>query len=436
MPQFNVLDTPEVQKMVNAEILYQLWHLSAFLKAAVTEFNDSGVFEHGSTISITRPKLSGAAEDYDPRNPLGLPAGSQEPGYVTSDLRLDKLFTHGFPIYSTDANVDKYVRDYGESNASAIRESADRYMYETGFRVYPTTTGIVQYADHAPVQMVWLENSSGELLPMARHHLQRSNAVLKKNNVPATNRYAVLSANSIEDLFENAPVVEGQVGANAGGAGILTNGVPQGTYVNRYGFMVGSSNEIQSQLEVDEVSGTNPTVAIAAVEDDTTFYFKGDLAVATPLGCVKFTLGAAPTVNFGVGNIARIGATGSTAKAYGVVLRIDGNDIYLVPCDQKGILLKAANFDTGTDLFSVPQIDNLNVAYHKEHLIFGTRRLQFPGNFIGASITSAGDPDSGLVLQVAKGSYEVDRFKQPCRTSILMGADAKDARKAVLMLSS
>ena len=437
MPTYNILDRPEVQLTLAARTLLQLYISSFFAKAAVTEFNGAGQFSHGEQISIRRPKDSGEAEEYDPRNVGRNAALESEPGEVIIPLTLEKLYTRGFPVYSTDANVDRYTADYSESNGAALRKSADNYLYETGFRVYDVSaTGTVQYANSSPLQLVWFEDADGNLLPMNRQHLVRGNSTLKESEVPTEGRYAALSPTSVGDLFGDAPTDEGESGAIAGGAGLLSNGLPQGQFINRHGFMVGNSNAIQSQDEVAEVSSTNPTVAIASVADDTTVFFQEDMAALTPLGCVKITLGAAPTVNFGVGHIARIGASGATATAYGVVLRITGNDVFLVPYAPKGRKLVAAQITPGTDVFSVPAIANLNVGYHKEHLAFATRLLRPPSNNSGATMTPVSDPDSGLTMQMIKGSYDVNRFKESCRVALLMGATATDYRKAVLMLCS
>lgn len=437
MPTYNILDNPAVQLTLVARSLLQLYRSSFFLKAAVTEYNAQGMFEHGEQISITRPKDSGEAEEYDPRNIGGNPAVSQEPGYVKVSLSLDKLYTRGFPVYATDANSARYTEDYGSSTGAALRKSADNYMYETGFRVYDVAaTGTVQYSKNAPIQIVWFENPVGELLKANRQHLVRADAVLKKADVPAENRYAALSPTSVGDLFANSPTDEGESGALAGGAGLLSKGLPQGSYIDRHGFMVGNSNAIQTQFEVDEVEGTNPTVAIATVDNDVTFFFAEDLATITPLGCVRITVGAALTTNIAVGQIARIGAIGSEATAYGVILRIDGQDVYLVPYSSRGIKLVAQQLTPGTDVLSVPEIANINVAYHNEHLAYASRLLRPPSNGSGATMTPVSDSDTGITMQMIKGSYQVDAFKESCRMALLIGAVATDSRKAVLIIAS
>lgn len=437
MPTYNFLDTPEVQLMLAANTLLQLYRTSFFLKGSVTEFNSDASFSHGEAISITRPKNSGEAEEYDPRNIGGVAALEQEPGDVKINLSLDKLFTSGFPVYSTDASADRYILGYSESTGAALRKSADNYLYNTGFRLYDIApTGVVQFAGHPPIQIVWGEDSNGQLISMNRHHLVRANAVLKTAEVPDSNRYAGLSPTSVGDLFGNAPTDEGESGALAGGAGLLSNGLPQGSYINRHGFMVGNSNAIQTQLAVSDVSAGNPEVAIASVAADNTFFIQEDLATTTPLGAVRITVGAPFSGNLGVGMVVRIGASGVPATAYGVVLRIDGLDVYLVPYSAKGQKMVAAQLTPGTDVLSAPEITNLNVAYHQEHLAFAARRLRLPSNNSGATMTPVSDPDSGITMQMIKGNYDVNRFKESCRMALLMGATATDHRKSVLMLAA
>lgn len=437
MPTYNFLDTPEVQLMLAARTLMQLYRTSFFAKAAVTEYNTEGMFSHGEAISITRPKDSGEAEEYDPRNLAGNAALEQEPGDVKVNLSLDKLFTRGFPVYSTDASAERYIIGYSESVGAALRKSADNYLYNVGFRIYDLTpTGIIQFSKHPPIQIVWGETATGQLIGMNRHHLVRANAVLKNAEVPDEGRYAALSPTSVGDLFGDAPTDEGESGALAGGAGLLSNGLPQGSFINRHGFMVGNSNAIATQLAVSDVSGGNPEVAIASVAADNTFFIQEDLATTTPLGAVRITVTAALSGNLGVGMVVRIGASGVPATAYGVILRIDGNDVYLVPYSAKGQKMVAEQLTPGTDVLSAPEITNLNVAYHQEHLAYAARRLRLPSNNSGATMTPVSDPDSGLTMQMIKGSYDVNRFKESCRMALLMGGVATDHRKSVLMLAA
>lgn len=435
MPQFNILDQPATQIALAAQSLTFLMRDATFVKAGVTMFQD-GSFQRGEAVSISRPKDSGDAEDYDPYTNTG--ATESQPGNVIVRLVLDRLFTKGFPVYSSDSSATRYVEEYGLSNANSVRRSLDNYFYDRCFLDMSTiaATGVVQYSKHPPLAVIWAETATGTLLPQTRALLTRGNALFKSNNVPAQGRFAILSPDSVEDLFANAPTDEGRVGSLAGGVGLLSDGLQEGEFINRHGFMVGNGNAISGQDQNLDISAGNPTVAISAVADDTTVFFQEDYADPTPLGAVQITVGAALQPTVAVGQIVRIGAAGATATAYGRILRIDPGltNIWVVPYDSRGRKIVATEITAGTDLISVPRIRYLNTLHHAEHLVYATRRLTPPSDGSGARLAEAVDAKAGVVLQVLKGDYKVDQFKESCRTSVLAGCVPTDHRKAALML--
>ena len=75
------------------------------------------------------------------------------------------------------------------------------------------------------------------------------------------------------------------------------------------------------------------------------------------------------------------------------------------------------------------------IAYHKETLVFGTRPLGSPTPGSGAVAATESDRNTGLSLQVFKGSYDVNRLKESQRVTMLCGATITDYRKAAFMLS-
>ncbi len=434
MPQFNILAQPTTQLMLAANTLSLLERFTVFPLTGATIF-EPGEFEKNEAISLARPKDCGEAQDYDPYSAVD--ADEESPGHVIVRLTLDRLFTKGFPVYSHDSDQARYVRDYSRSNANSVSRSVDNYMYNRCFIDLSSlaSTGAIQYAKNPPIAIQWLEDSSGVLLGHTRSHIIRADAALTTLDVPESMRYTIMSPTSFADLFENAPTDEGRAGSIAGGTEILSQGLPMGSFIDRYGFMVGKSNAIESQTAIADISAGNLNVAIASVADDTTIFFAEDYTQATPLGAVQITLGAALTTpGLAVGDIIRIGAAGAKATAYGRVLRIDPGltDIWVVPYDDRAQPLVAAQITPGTDEITAPQINNLNVGYHSEHLVYAFRRITAPSDGSGATLTEAISELNGMVLQVLTGDYKVRQFKESVRVAALCGAVPTDYRKGLI----
>lgn len=435
-PTFNILDQKEVQLLLAANSLSMLKRFATYITTGFTEW-DPAQFERGQTITLTKAKRSSAAQDFDPY--LGVDALEEQPGNMNVPLTLERLFTNGFPIFSHDSSRDRYVAMYSESNADSIARATEDYFYTRCFLDMSEvpTTGTFDYGGQPPLKIQWLEDGSGNLLPMTRSHLIRAEASFDDEDVPAGNRFSIMKPFSYSDLFENAPTDEGRAGSIAGGTDILANGLPFGSFINRYSFAVGKSNAIGSQADVADISAGGPTVAIASVVDDTTVFFDDAENVNTPvpLGAVLITTGAALTpAAIAVGDIIRIGATGSRATAYGRVLRIDPGltDIHVVPYDDRARKLVAADITPGTDLVSAPEVGNINTAHHREFMAYAFRTLAPPSDGSGARMTMATDMINALVFQVLRGDYNVNQFKESARTAVLCGAKPSDYRKGLL----
>jgi len=155
------------------------------------------------------------------------------------------------------------------------------------------------------------------------------------------------------------------------------------------------------------------------------------------LGVVLLTLTATALQGVAVGQIARIGAANATAKAYGLILLVDAvaNNVWLVAYSPKGALLAPGQITPGTDVFSIPAIGSISVAYHREALVYATREMLAPSPGSGANAATQTDPQSGISLQVWAGSYELTRFRESRLMTLLTGAKVTDYRKAVLMVS-
>lgn len=444
MPTYNPLERPDVYKMLAARSLTQLYLTSFFAKASATEYNGNQGFEKGETISIRRPRIKGEAEDYDPRNVNGDPANSSDAGHVVVNLTLSHLFTDGFPTYSHDGNVAMYVNDNAEVSTAAIRSSYEKAAYLECFRDFSSVpaSGLVSYAAASPLQIVaamdGANNTGVNLAPFSASALTNASTVLDRAEVPDGSRYTALSATAKGAFIGDEPMQRSYVAAQAGGAGILTDGLPMGALVSRYGFMVGGTNAITHQSAVANVANSAATAAITAIAQDTAVFFAADYASLTSLGAVKITIGNNWNTAAGgvaVGQIAQIKNAGGTATiAFGVILRISSADIWMVPYSPAGVKMTAAEIPTGA-VVSVPMIGSVNVAYHREHLVTAARLLKPPTPNSGAVAVSASDQESGLAMQLIRGSYDVDRFREGSRLAMLCGFKGTDYRKACLVLS-
>lgn len=445
MPTFGALDATDVVKMLAAGSLTQLYRNAAFPRAGVSSLQADDLaqyFEYGQATSISRPKLTGAAEDFNPRG--GSDASSAEPGNVITSLTLEKLYTAGYPIYAIDADVERYMRDYSASTVGAIRQSIDDYFYDKAFRGWSglATSGTVSLSTHPPLQVVWRETASA-LTGLTDTQLVDAGAVLSKNEVPESGRYARVSHYAASSLTKDiTPVTSSSIvsGGSDFGTGLVINGMNSFMDIPYRGFMLAGSNAVTGQAAVADTGDGVATEPLGAAVADTTLFLDGDQSAATPIGAVRFTIDQTANLAAGiaVGKIARIAVTsGNAAVAYGVILRVSAADkyVWMVPYSSTGVKLVAADFTTSQS-FSVPAIGAVNCAFHQEHLVFANRLLRPPTVGSGAIAESAVDLNSGLVLQIFKGSYIVDRFRESIRSASLIGAQPTDLRKATLILSN
>jgi hypothetical protein len=441
-PTFGDLDSRNVVKALAAGSTLQLYRKAKFAQAGVTSLEGddlSKYFQKGEATSIKRPRNTGDADDYDPRSNVDAP--TVEAGYVVSNLLLEKLFTKGFPVYSHDADVATYIRDYTETTGAALRKSIDDYLYIKTMRSWSIpATGTVRIGANAPIQIVSDESSTGVMTNFSDAHLRAADEILFRNDVPSIGRYARLSPTARNNFLGDVTLVSGFAGAGAQtmpGTQIVVNQDSE-TDVPRRSFLVGGSNAITGQSAVTDLGDGTATETITASVADTTVFFADDSYGNVPLGAVRLTLGITGAVNPGVavGKIARIALAGAAATAYGVVLRVDaaGKFVWLVPYSMAGKVLPAAAITT-SHIFSIPDIGSVNTASHKEHIVYASRLLNEPAPGEGAVADRAVDPELGLIVQVFKGSYNIHQFKGGIRSATLMGAVPSDHRKAVLMLS-
>ncbi len=416
--------------------LTQLNLSSVFAKASIGDYEDFPG-QKGDAITLRKPRIV-EIEDYDPRGANA--ARSEDPGFITARLTLERLFTGGFPVYGTDlavAGVEGYVKEYANQISGQVGGEFDRYLYNK-FRTLPATmpiTGSVAYAAAPPLAIAAALNNTGtesapvdgaNFVDFNKSVLIRANTLLDQANVPATNRYAILSSVAKGSFLGDSVLIEGFAAAAANSAEQLTGGLPIGQFVPRYGFMCGGSNVVGMQEG-------NPAIAtaISAVVDDAAIFLAGDSAAQTPLGAVRLTVASA--AGLAAGRIARIGTTNNTV-AFGLILRVDGTSVFLVPYSPRLGKLVAAQIPASQNLY-LPNIPSISIAYHKETLVFGTRPLGSPTPGSGAVAATESDRNTGLSMQVFKGSYDVNRLKESQRVTMLCGATITDYRKAAFMLS-
>lgn len=426
-----------VDQLVAANALTQLNRQAIFPRAAIGNYEPL-VSQRGDSVTVRRPKIT-QAEDYDPRT--GVPAQSQEPGYVSATLTLDKLFTGGFPVYAQDSRTtrSRYVTEYGEQIASAVSTSADTYFYNKFRFLNVPAIGTVAYSAQPPVAMVVTEDENGVISDFNKYSLINANSVLDGSNVPANNRFSIISTAAKGSFLGDAILAEKFVdGFNP--TGLITTGLPIGAFASRYGFAVGGSNAISYQNQVRGIDASTPngiSVEISAISPNVEFLAADEPGIV-PLGAINITLNLTGALaGIAAGQIARLGPDNAPSTAYGLILRISNpNVVTLVPYSPKGVKLLPSQIDISTAKFSVPTVPSINVAYHRESLLFATRLLEPPSDGSGATMNIAADATSGLVVQVFRGNYKVDEFKESQRYATLLGAILSDYRKAVFILSA
>lgn len=422
-------------QLVATEALLQLNRTSIFARAAVGNY-ESAIAQRGDTITIRRTQLV-ETEDYDPRS--GIPAESREPGYVSSNLMIEKLFTAGFPIFSHDNRMarSRYVTEYGGQIGANISSSVDNYLYNKFRYLNIPAVGQVFYGVHPPVAITATEDN-GELIDFNKYSLINANTILDKADVPALDRFSIISTGAKGSFLGDAILTEKFVdGFNP--TGLIASGLPTGAFVPRYGFMVGGSNTVSYQEGVGQIDGAttnSPLVAFGSAAINNDF-----LAIDGPgvelLGAVNITLSpTAITPDVAVGRICRIAPVSGPTIAYGVILRVTGRVVTFVPYSPRGMKLAPAALTSSVNRFSIPAIPSINVAYHRQALLFATRLMEPPSEDSGARMEVAADPSSGLAVQIFTGGYRVDEFRESRRYATLMGAVLSDYRKACFILSA
>jgi hypothetical protein len=433
-----------LQQSIAAKALTTLNLMSIFPLIATTDY-ENGSFERGEqvTIRIARTKL---AQDFDPRS-----GGFTytEGTYASDTVTLERLWTEGFPIYSHDAPaaVAKYIVETGEQVAKGIAVPNDAYMYGK-YRTVAATSGAVQYFANAPVQVVANVDATGTFLAFDNAVVRNAGTVFDNSNVPASDRYIVMSSVAKNSFLGDAVRVTGFAAATQGSGQLITDGLANNTFVPVYGFNAGACNTVNGQTAVgdmDTASSIQSELLVASVAQDTTKFFNSAVSATTPLGAIDLTLTASTALNVGVGGvavgqIAQIRTTGNVPKAHMVILRIASAGttapvITGVPYTPAGILLTAADFVAG-DKLRIPAIGSVNVASHKEGLLLSSREIALPQANSGAVGATQVDPVTKIAISVIKGAYDNKTLSQIVSYHALLGAKFSDHRKGCLMLTA
>jgi hypothetical protein len=423
-----------------AEALQQLNLMSVFAQAAMGGYGE-GAFSYGKQVQFRRIQIANA-QKYNPRS--NVPATQQDIGYVTGYLNLDDLYTAGVPLYSSDYGMEKYLVEAGRAIAFSITMGFDVDLYNRFRTPTHASIGSVAYGTNMPLRIVANE-VNGVFSPFNQQLLIRGGAAMESENVAPGDQFAIISTNAKADFLDSqTPVNAGAAYDRAGVTNLVQNGLPINRFVERMGFQVGSSNVIAANglqtatADLDTVAGSSPTLAIASAFADTTLFFKADYAVSTALGAVALTLTCTGLQNVAVGQIARVANSGNVTIAYGIVLRVDtlNKQVWLVPYAPNGTLLTSVDLSASGATFSIPTVPSVNVGYKKSALIYDTRQMEAPPEGAGATMVGAKDDQSGLMLQIWQGGYDVNQFKSSMRYSLLSGSTFNDYRCGVFMLSA
>ena len=433
-----------LQQSIAAKALTTLNLISIFPLIATTDY-ENGSFERGEqvTIRIARTKL---AQDFDPR------AGGftyTEGSYASDTVVLERLWTNGFPIYSHDAPaaVAKYIVETGDQVAKGIAVPNDAYMYGK-YRTVPATSGAIQYFANAPVQLVANVDGSGNFTAFDNQVVRNAGQVFDTANVPASDRYIVMSSVAKNAFLGDSVRVTGFAAGVQGSGQLITDGLANNTFAPVYGFNAGACNTVNGQqavTDMDTAASNQGELPVASVAADTTKFFDSAVSATTPLGAIDFTLttGTALYVGAGgvaVGQIAQIRATDNTVKAHMVILRIANAGttapvITGVPYTPAGVLMTSANFVAG-DKMRIPAIGSVNVASHKEGLLLSSRDIALPQTNSGAVGATQIDPITKISISVIKGAYDNKTLSQIVSYHALLGAKLSDHKKACLLLTA
>jgi hypothetical protein len=411
-----------LEQAIAQKALTQLNLKSVFPQTAVVDF-EPGAFNRGESVKIRRPKRR-RAQNIDPRVSG---ATFAEAEYFRGEVKLENLWVDGFQVYGHDPKqtASKYVEEVADQTSDAIVTPNEEYLYSKFREWNLPSTGAVALGDHAPLAIV--ASISGESFAAMDNTVSRNaQLVMDTANVPSSGKlYHVLSSKAKSDFLGDSTVI-GIAGWTTEAGGLISKGLRNGQFVERYGFSMTGSNVVGGQ------AAAGSALAITGEPTVNNLFTIADSATNAVAGALDFTFGSAPT-GFAVGRIAQI-KRGTLVLGHGVVLRIASNTVTLIPYSNSGTQMVAAQFATG-DTLGIPFIPSVSPFYHQEALLIANRLIREPSEGSGAKAVSRADKDTNMTLQIFTGNYEIARVRELNAAYHMNGAKISDWRKAGLSLT-
>ncbi|NEZ65654.1 hypothetical protein D0962_23340 [Leptolyngbyaceae cyanobacterium CCMR0082] len=437
------IDAALVSQALAARALTQLNKRAAFARGAVIGYED-GNFVFDQKVKVRRPRRR-RAQNLDPR--VG-GINFNEGEFFNGDVALERLWVDGYPIYGSDApgSLRLYVQETGDQMADAIISPNEDYLYDK-FRTYTATTGAQEIGAHAPIRMTASLDANGELADFNADGIRHSATTLDGFEVPAEDRYCIMSTIAKGSFLGDSTLVDGFAAAlNIGAGNLIRTGLPNAEFVPRYGFSSTGSTSVYGQT-AENMLANAAGATVSAAADDTDFTYKDLPAGSNSIGATLLTLDATGTTigpNVGVGQIVRLADAGNAHRYFGVILRIDTSTatapvLTIVLNNAKGALVSAADITQITAATAltatVLSVGSVNVAYHREALLIANRFLQEPSEGSGATATSLRDPQTNMTIQLFNGSYDLKTVSESRAAYMLTGALMSDVRKTSFILS-
>lgn len=414
-----------LEQAIAANTLTQLNLKCVFPKVATVNF-EKGAFDKGESVKIRRPKRR-RAQNADPR------AGAitfNEATYFKGEVTLENIWSDGFLVYKIDPSqtASKYVKEVSEQSADAINTPNEEYLYSK-FRTWALpATGVVELGAHAPIALVASVNGAN-YAAMDNQVARNAQLVADTANLPTSGKLSMILSSKAKSDFLGDATILGFAGMTAKAGDLISSGLRNGQFVERYGFDMTGSNVVGGQ---SAVASSLAGIAISAAPVLNPLFLQADAQVATPVGTLDFACAAAPA-GFAVGQIAQI-KKGTEIVGHGVILRIAGNAVSLTPYDNSGALMVSAQFD-GTEKLSIPFIPSVSPFFHEEALLIAQRLLQEPSDRSGAKAVTQVDSETNLTMQVITGNYQIERLREVNACFMMNGAKISDYRKAGLVLT-
>ncbi len=176
-------------------IIERLWKDNKFLNFA---FNDDQYVLQGKLVHIPNP----GAKPKVTKNRQNFPATAVRRNDVDIIYPLDEYTTE--PTHIQDAekvelSYDKISSVYGDHAGQLVQDVADDAIVKWLMGI--PQTSIIRTTGDSTNEI--LEGASGNRKKMLHDELRRAQKLMDKQNIPATDRYSLLSADMADQLFES-----------------------------------------------------------------------------------------------------------------------------------------------------------------------------------------------------------------------------------------